>query len=1027
MRVPNISLYNNATYRLGGITSNLQDANEVMATQKRINRISDDPIGLSQVLNLKTAIGNLGQIEKNVNMGISWLKGSENALDSANSLILDAKTQVSRLISASMSANERKDAIESINGIIRQIVSLGNTQINGNYIFGGTDTRIPPLEYQGTQKPPRVSYVGNHNPFEISTDKNVTVQVGRDGQATFWEDKVEINSTNNTILFKEDNGHGSASQRILKATIGEGTYTAAGLGTAVRNALNDVSSRNGYGVTYEVAYDSREKRFAIKEDGSYNGFLRTEFMWESGGKAYVSNLGASPSIKPEDMDLTIVNREALTISTPQPQGTKPLRLTWQGDNKWAIANNPGYTIIPATLSGSDKFIGIDLNESGFADITIKLNTPVSTKGQYIEFDIVSAQGDHSLGHEIGFSKTNAIYAPPASDRSAVFITDLVISNGVNDTIDFVEVNSTGAASGILSANFLPGTYRDMNSLAAAIELGLENASANGINYAVSYDVKESKFNIRENGSSLNQLQILWSNSPAASATGATLGYYPLDDTIAYPSSDNIAQLYVTLDSTNNRLAFEETNGGGIPSGTLWATVAEGTYKSMADLETAVKTAMENASALSGYSVTYDVAYDDATKKFSIQRLGGGALNGLDLLWSTANGQGYSIGKTLGFDVSNDIGGGLGTPYTGDKNMVLMTFNGANNAIDFKETSIDGMVSENINVRIPEGDYTDLDDVAANIQTALRDQSSHNVKYVVAYDYTAGKFTIKGSSAAIKGFSLLWQTGQNRDQSASGLLGFYGDDQVSFSQSDKEIVNITIDGTNNKIDFREILKGGSEKEVDILTALVKEKTYTSHSQLALEIEKALEKASYQYGNKIDYGVSWDAYTQKFTIKETGTELSRFDLLWQTGPNAPVSAGGPGGSAGGILGFDPRDDLASPVKSDREVEWGIFNTLIDLNTYLGDNDTYGIERTLGRLEAHLGAMTSRIVDIGNKYNRLDIRNKITTENKLNLRERRSTIEDADMIEAIMNLQSLETTYQAALSASAKIMKLSLVDYL
>jgi len=111
----------------------------------------------------------------------------------------------------------------------------------------------------------------------------------------------------------------------------------------------------------------------------------------------------------------------------------------------------------------------------------------------------------------------------------------------------------------------------------------------------------------------------------------------------------------------------------------------------------------------------------------------------------------------------------------------------------------------------------------------------------------------------------------------------------------------------------------------------------------------------------------------------------------------------------------------------VEWGIFNTLIDLNGYLEHNDTYGIERTLGRLEAHYNSMTSNIVDIGIKYNRLEIRDKMTTENSLSLTERRSNIEDADIIEAIMNMQSFETAYQAALNSTAKIMNLSLVDFL
>ncbi len=1021
MRVPNLSLYNDARYRLGGITSNLQEANEVMATQKRINSISDDPIGLSQVLDLNTSLGNLEQIEKNVNMGISWLDGTENALTSVNKLILDAKKEASQLINASMTASEREDAIGSINGIIDQIIGLGNTQINGNYIFSGTKTDIKPLEYHGEDDPPWVSYNGNTTPFEIKTDENTNVQVGGVGSKSFWDDEVEINLTNNTIIFKEDNGHGSASQIVLEASIDDGTYTTDKLETALRNALNEASSKDGYGVRYEVAYDSAEKSFSIREDGSYDGFIRTEFMWDTGGDAYVNNISASSSINPDDINVTVNHADALTVDTPDPKGTEPFRLTWQGDGTWAIDNNPGYVIIPpSAISGSDDSIGIDLNESGTADITITLDTPVTTQGQYIEFEIISAKGDHSVGNEIGFNGDNSIYAPPTSDANAVFVTDLTIT-GTTNTISFQE-DGAPALTAILPAI----NYTDMDDLARAIKASMEAVST--ITYAVSYDALESKFNIREDGSTLDTLQIDWNASTAAS----TLGYYPQTDTISYPSSNNTAQLYITLDSTNNKLAFQETDGGGTPSTILWATVAEGTYKTRADLELAVETAMNDTSAASGNSVTYDASYDAVTNKFSIQRLGGGVLTGLDLLWTTANDQGDSIGDTLGFDVSNDIGGGIGTPYVGDSDMVLMRFDDTNNVIDFEETSIDGTISNAVSIRIPEGDYTELDDVAAEIQKALRLESPHGLDYVVTYD-PAGEFMIKGSDAKIKGFSLLWQTGENRGQSAAGLLGFYGDDKVTFSESDEPIVNITITAANNKIDFKEIPKGNEGKDVDTLTAFIKieppalSKVYTSHSQLALDVEKALEEESYQNGNRIDYSVTWDDQTKKFTIKEKGTQLAEFDLLWQTGENAPLAAGGTGESIGGILGFDTEDEIAAPVKSDREVEWGIFNTLLDLNQYFADNDVDGIERTLGRLEAQYNSMTSEIVDVGIRDNRLKVRNQITTEVHLSLKERKSTIEDFDIIEATLNLQSITTAYEAALSSTAKITKLSLVDYL
>jgi len=289
--------------------------------------------------------------------------------------------------------------------------------------------------------------------------------------------------------------------------------------------------------------------------------------------------------------------------------------------------------------------------------------------------------------------------------------------------------------------------------------------------------------------------------------------------------------------------------------------------------------------------------------------------------------------------------------------------------------------------------------------------------------------IKGSDENITGFDLLWNSGDNTANSAAEMLGFdqTSDDSVRFSESDTEIINLVIDASNNKIDFKETIKEGGGEIATSLTASVRAKTYTSYADLAGQVEIALEAESKRNGNKIDYSVSWDDVTKKFTIKENGTKLEAFNLQWQTGKNAPLSVGGTGQSIGTILGFDPLDDLETPVKSNSETDWGIFNTLIDLKGYLSDNDRDGIERSIGRLELNFNNMTSRIVDVGMKYSRLDVRETITTEIRLSLKERKSMIEDTDIIESIMNIKNIEAAYQAALSSTAKILNLSLVDYL
>lgn len=1154
MRFPSISTYMNSTYRLGLLTGDLANANEKSATQKDLNEISDNPLGLSQVLTIKNSLGNIDQISENVNMGKSWLRTIEEALGSTNDILLDIKTDVARLANDSTTADERSDAINRIDAAINQIVALGNTQVNGNYVFSGTDTNTRALTYNKDLN--TVTYNGNSTAFEIRTDRTLGVEVGRTGDTTFWDQEVEINSTNDTIVFKEDNGQGDVSERIMTAQISHGLYRTSELETALRNALNEQSTASGYGVNYNVRYDETEQTFSIREDGSYNGYIRTEFMWESGGEAYVYNVNGSSDIDPMDIALQVIKKSALSISTTdEVDGSVPIRLTWKkADKTWEVSNNPGY-IMPTEFTGTDRSINIALNENNVTDLTVTFGQPVAD-GAYIEFEVEPLKDDDSLGHEIGFFDSNHVQAPPVSDSQTTFVTDITISTAAgNNSFTFIETNTAGTQL-TLTADFnttgAAVTYTDMDTLATAIETAMEAASAaptagaNTIDYSVTYDSVNSRFNIREDGTSLNELTIEWSTN---TASAQTLGYYPLDDTIEYPHStitiDNTNKLLdfsestagtagtftslqatvaegvytdlnalataveeameavsaydysvsydattgafsieqtggaaltdfnllwdtgnggslsigetlgfdpeaddtgaglgphtsdtsakrmsvfsVIVDGTNNMIDFEEVDTAGT-STTLSASIAQGTYTSMHEMENLLERAMNNASATSGNGVLYDVSYDEANNHFDILRTSSGAaLNEFKLLWDTGTNASSTIGDILGYDTSADDAGATNYSSSADSAPTWITLDSTNNRIDFREIRIDGTISDEINITIPEGNYNDLSDIATHIETELRAASPNNISYAVIWDDDNG-FLIKGSDSTIKGFNLLWQTGDQSSSNASQSLGFAGaqDLNMVFAESDEDVVNIVIDATNDKIDFKEIVVDGPGRSGTLL-ASIDQKTYTSHSELAQEIEEAMEAESLANGNTINYSVSWDSSIRKFTIKENGTELKELHLLWESGDNAPTSAGGTGESIGSLLGFSDTDIVHTSMESTRPVEWGIFNTLIDLKQYLNDNDRNGIERTIGRLETNYDNMTSRVVDSGMKYSRLDVRENINRHVSLNLKERRSNIEDADIIETIMNLRNIETAYQAALSSTSRILSLSLVDFL
>jgi len=500
MRVPNISLYSTSKSQLNTITNNLRDANEVVSSQKQINNISDDPIGLSQVLDLRLSVKNLAQLDKNIDLGKTWLDGTETALRSVSDQLIDAKLLSSQLVTASMSTSERADAVETVQGIIDQVLSLSNTQVNGSYVFSGTKNNIRTYTYDDNLDPTKANYNGNDTLFAVKTARTNKLEVGRIGTQVFTEDEIIVDGTNNKIVFREDPGNGINSRRILEGTIPDGTYTPDKLAVFARNAMNSVSKESGYEINYDVSYDSNLKKFTIIDDGRYDGYMGFDLLWESGETPRIGGINTQGILK-EGVDINVISDTSLIHDTPVPSGTAPLRMTFDGVDKWKILNDPGYGL-PLEISGSDRYLELDLNQNGIADITISLDT-IATSGDFVEFDIIAESDDHSIGPDLGFFSGDVSYKPPQGDSKVALKT----FDHTNNVIDFQE-DIGGGLSAQLSAAIPPGEYHDMDVLADAIENALEEASANASDYSVSYSQQTNKFTIQDAGGSLT-MDLRW--------------------------------------------------------------------------------------------------------------------------------------------------------------------------------------------------------------------------------------------------------------------------------------------------------------------------------------------------------------------------------------------------------------------------------------------------------------------------------------------------------------------------------------
>jgi flagellar hook-associated protein 3 FlgL len=178
MRVTNNSIYESIKYNLGNITEQLNKANEVASTGKRINTLSDDPVGLTQSLNIQSSLANITQMQRNIDYGESWLSSSESALTNVQNILSDTKALCVQMASGTTGADQRSSAAETVQNNLDEIISLANTNVAGNYIFSGSKTDTQPFDEDGT-------YNGDNNPFTIKISKNASIEIGSDGQAVF--------------------------------------------------------------------------------------------------------------------------------------------------------------------------------------------------------------------------------------------------------------------------------------------------------------------------------------------------------------------------------------------------------------------------------------------------------------------------------------------------------------------------------------------------------------------------------------------------------------------------------------------------------------------------------------------------------------------------------------------------------------------------------------------------------------------------------------------------------------------------
>ncbi|NBI27733.1 flagellar hook-associated protein FlgL [Chengkuizengella marina] len=117
---------------------------EQLSSTKKLNKPSDDPVGVTYALRYRSDLSANKQYTENVSSALSWLEYSDSILDQTNDVldrVRELTVQASNGTNDDAALNSIKEEMEELYG---QLVTIGNSEFNGKYVFNGQQTNIKP-------------------------------------------------------------------------------------------------------------------------------------------------------------------------------------------------------------------------------------------------------------------------------------------------------------------------------------------------------------------------------------------------------------------------------------------------------------------------------------------------------------------------------------------------------------------------------------------------------------------------------------------------------------------------------------------------------------------------------------------------------------------------------------------------------------------------------------------------------------------------------------------------------------------
>ena len=187
MRVTQSMLTNNMLTNLNNSYEKMGKLQEQVASQKKFSKPSDDPVAAMMGMGYRTNLNQIQQYSNNIDEATNWIDSTDDAIGESISVLQRIRELAVQGSNGTYEGNQLNSIAEEVKQLKEHLLSIGDTQIGGKYIFNGQNTNVKPSSSAVVEDGKITSITYGSEPINLEVFTGISLQINTDGSKMFGD------------------------------------------------------------------------------------------------------------------------------------------------------------------------------------------------------------------------------------------------------------------------------------------------------------------------------------------------------------------------------------------------------------------------------------------------------------------------------------------------------------------------------------------------------------------------------------------------------------------------------------------------------------------------------------------------------------------------------------------------------------------------------------------------------------------------------------------------------------------------